>query len=397
MHMKKYIAATLLIIILFNALIVTPVFADGLGAFQSSLNGLQWGTAFNQYAQNGTVATGLNEYRKINNENVQTAQRQEAKSAALNNDQDSFIAAGIAGIINLFITIIRLPLDLIALNQTEGDGEIFQIEKLLHGDYPLFNINFFDNHTDSSATANMSQAIKDSVAKWYYGVRTIAIIASLCVLIYIAIRMAISTVTQEKIKYKKMLGNWLASFVILFILHYFIIIMVYVSEMLVSLLTSIQPETGLEVTMYNKLMGNKGLGWDKLGVTIMMLMFTYLQIKFFLIYIKRLVFAGFFIMISPFITVTYAIDKAGDNKAQAFTAWKNEMITLVFIQPLHLLLFMLIFVSAGEIMKASLFIAFLLLWVVSKAESILRTIFKLNGSNSIKTLQDTKMIGKGII
>lgn len=390
--MKKYIATTLLIIILLNALIATPVFADGLGDFQSSLNGLQWGTAFNQYSQNGTVATGLNEYRPINNEMVQTAQRQEAKSAALNNDQDSFIAAGIAGIINLIITIIRLPLDLIALSQTEEGGEIFQIEKLLYGDYPLFNINFFDNHTDSTSTANMSQAIKDSVAKWYYGIRTIAIIASLCVLVYIAIRMAISTVTEEKVKYKKMLGNWLASFVILFLLHYFIIIMVYVSEMLVSLLTSIQPETELEVTMYNKLMGNKGLGWDKLGVTIMMLMFTYLQIKFFLIYIKRLVFAGFFIMISPIITVTYAIDKAGDNKAQAFTAWKNEMITLVFIQPLHLLLFMLIFVSAGEIMKASLFIAFLLLWVVSKAEGILRTIFKLNGASSIKSLQDTKMI-----
>ena len=158
--------------------------------------------------------------------------------------------------------------------------------------------------------------------------------------------------------------------------------------MLVELLKHASGGIGLEKNLRIQLFSNEYSGWKALGMSILLLMLVYLQFKFFLMYLKRLIITGFLIMISPLVTVTYAIDRAGDNVAQAFKNWRQEMITLVFIQPLHALLFIIFAVSAGEIAKFSIFIAILLLWSISKGETILRTVFKLSAGSSIKTLGD---------
>lgn len=399
--MKKYITIVLITILLFNVIISTPVSAISFEQMmQQALNGMYTQNTAQQFENTGTAATGIDKYKQINGENTKVADRQEAKSAALNNDQDSFIAAAIAGLLQAVVQVLRIPLDYIANNfKDTGTGyEVFTIEKLLYGEYPFFNINYFNLDASSNGTASpVINTIKQHVASWYYGIRTIAIIASLCILVYIAIKMAISTVTQEKIKYKKMLTNWFVALVILFLLHYFMVVIIYLSEMLVSLLKTVQAPTGLELQLYKQTLSNYVVGWEKLGMTIMLLMLTLIQIKFFIIYLKRLVFTGFIIAIAPLITITYPIDKADDNVTQSFNKWRSEFLTLVFIQPLHVLLFMIIFVSAGEIMKVSLFLAVLLLWVISKTEAILRNMFNLNNAKTIRSLKETKIFGSDFL
>lgn len=421
--MKKTITIILLAILLFNTLIITPVYADTEQDMTKALEGTYTQNTATQYQNTGTAATGIDRTKNINGNNILFAERQDAKTTALSNDQDSFLAASIAGLLGAFVQVCRIPLDFIANHLTDNSmiltGKIntFTIENLIYGYYPFFNINFFNSAglTEAASTAeaaatstqangvtiknasmSATQTIKLQISGWYYGIRTIAIIASLAILIYAAIKMALSTVMAEKTRYKKMLTDWAVSLLILFALHYFMILLINISEMLVSLLRTVQPPTGLEVVLHKKMITNDAVGWDKLVVAVMEALLTFLQIKFLLIYLKRLVVTGFLITIAPIITITYPLDRIRDKETGSFTSWRKEFTTLVFIQPLHMLLYILIFVSAGQIMLVSPFIACILIWVTSKAEGILRNMFKLNGADSIKSLRDTKVMGKSL-
>ena len=48
-------------------------------------------------------------------------------------------------------------------------------------------------------------------------------------------------------------------------------------------------------------------------------------------YIKRMITVAFLILISPIITITYSIDKAGNGKAEAFSTWLREFLHNVLI------------------------------------------------------------------
>ncbi len=103
---------------------------------------------------------------------------------------------------------------------------------------------------------------------------------------------------------------------------------------------------------------------------------------------KRVISNAFLILISPLVTVTYAIDKSNDCKAQAFNSWFEEMITNVFIQPMHLLLFLVLLYSAGEIAQLYPIVAILFLFGIGKAEKkSLEVYSKLRGA-SIENVED---------
>ena len=49
---------------------------------------------------------------------------------------------------------------------------------------------------------------------------------------------------------------------------------------------------------------------------------------------------GLLVVVSPLITCTYSLDKAGDGKAQALGAWLKEFIYTILIQPFHCIIYM---------------------------------------------------------
>lgn len=70
--------------------------------------------------------------------------------------------------------------------------------------------------TDGSAIA----ALRTIIASWYVTLRTIAIVGLLSVLIYIGIRIMISSTSQDRAKYKQRLVDWIIAFCLLFFMHY---------------------------------------------------------------------------------------------------------------------------------------------------------------------------------
>ena len=76
--------------------------------------------------------------------------------------------------------------------------------------------------------------LKESVAKWYYVFREISIIVMLLVFIYLGIMMAISSIASDKAKYKTMLLDWFVGFSLVFFIHYYMLGIISINEVLVE-------------------------------------------------------------------------------------------------------------------------------------------------------------------
>lgn len=283
----------------------------------------------------------------------------------------------------------------------------FSIDKTVFNRVALFNINYFstEDYTvgDRTITADSNNTkIKEGITISYYVCRILALAISLLVLIYIGIRMAISTVASDQAKYKKMLVSWLESIVILFLMPYIMSIFFALGESLTNIFYNIRtglleagnPVPGTMNGVYGvfeetirkqlvlKIFSISGLNLAVWSLIYWALLFT--EVKFLWLYLKRLLMVGFLIVISPIITITYSIDKVGDGKAQAFSTWLKEFILNVLIQPLHALLYIIFVFSANAIASTSPIVALALLMAMGQAERMVKVIFDMKGSVTLR-------------
>ena len=271
--------------------------------------------------------------------------------------------------------------------------DTFSIEKLLLGEYELFHINVFNVDGLTGEYAELVQSLSQTVSTWYIALRNLAMVMSAVVLVYVGIRMAFSSVADDKAKYKIMLKNWFISFALLFLLQYIMILLFEAAELLINAINQaiiLDPnaDVSMEETILNDSFANiaAATGINKLLYIIIYFMMVYYQLKFFLIYIVRVFKVDFLIMIAPLICVTYPIDTMGDNKAQAFNNWIKEMIGEIFLQPIHLCIYLVFIYSAGEIAVEAPLIAIMFFAALSNGEKIIRRAFKVEG----KGLKDIK-------
>ena len=96
------------------------------------------------------------------------------------------------------------------------------------------------------------------------------------------------------------------------------------------------------------------------------------------------------VVISPLITITYSVDKARDNQAQAFNTWLREFLVNLFIQPLHALLFVIFMSTAFAIMQKAPLLAIIFFAALSRGERIVRSIFKIDRTTSMTSLKKGK-------
>ena len=85
---------------------------------------------------------------------------------------------------------------------------------------------------DKTSTAGQLQS---SISTWYKTLRMIAIVGLLSVLVYVGIRILISSTGQDKAKYKKMLADWVAAMCILFLLQYVMVFTMQMTEKVIDI------------------------------------------------------------------------------------------------------------------------------------------------------------------
>lgn len=198
--------------------------------------------------------------------------------------------------------------------------------------------------------------LKDHISGWYLALRTVALVGLLSVLVYIGIRIILSsTSAQDKAKYKNMLKDWLVAICIIFVLHYVMAFMLNFTGELNNIIKNNVTSISQNGNTTDDLMNNirekvgdidKNTTSEMAGYTVMYLALVILTGVFTVQYLKRVIFMAFLTMIAPMIALTYPLDKIKDSKAQAFSYWLKEYIFNCLIQPVHLLLYTIFVTNA---------------------------------------------------
>lgn len=261
------------------------------------------------------------------------------------------------------------------------------------------DINIFEYRWGSQMTNQFDEnstfgKLRTNIASWYYGIRNFAAIILLVVLIYVGIRMAISTVAEEEAKYKTMLKDWFVALALVFILHILIISVIYVNNEIVR---ALDPAGADGASQADTLVNYQGSLMEKtfsLGYTwtyglatgILYSILAGVSFGFLVMYIKRMITIAFLTLIAPIITITYPIDKMGDGKSQALNNWLKEFMFNVLIQPFHCLLYLIFVSSALEMLNGTLgggIFAIITVVFVYQAEGIIRKIFGFGGASTL--------------
>lgn len=276
-----------------------------------------------------------------------------------------------------------------------GDAMI-TVEQIFFNDLNITKINFFD--MDKNSAGEISSEFRTNVAIWYYALRNLAIIILLCILIYVGIRMAISTVASEKAMYKNMFKDWVVSFILVFFMHYIIVVTIQANNSLVEIMrpkgsASLSSDymntlfiNAIGVNTENVIEISAVKSWASALIYAMMVFFT---LAFLWTYVKRMITLAFLIIISPLVTVTYAIDKMGDGKSQALNTWLKEFVYNILLQPFQCVIYLAIMKttiqklaeSEASIGRAAL--AIMCMMFVFSAEKIIRRIFGFDKASSI--------------
>lgn len=123
-------------------------------------------------------------------------------------------------------------------------------EAMFANEVPLLDVNFFSETRDGLITdadgnkyietiTQTGQKIKMKstaielrpvISKWYFALRNLAIVALLSILVYIGIRILISSSADDKAKYKQRMMDWLVAICLLFFMHYIMAFAVKLTE-----------------------------------------------------------------------------------------------------------------------------------------------------------------------
>ena len=389
--MKK-IAITLIAIITITTMCFSSIYAATDDNWVIPSGSTSQEQQFNSLMNDGTSTITSDENEKTLQETI--------KNNESSGDSSFILVAKALSVIPL---IINKMLALVAFNDQTTmniDGKsksVFTIEGLLTNQYPIFNIDLF-SETPSGPNSQFSNDIKQSAAVWYVSIRNIALVGMVISLIYVAIRMAIATVAEEKAKYKKMLTSWFIGLVLIFVIHYIIIIMLRLSSEFIDFIkTAIEADTstsGMEKDILGNLWNtlNKTDGAQKIYIVILYMVLTYYELKFFIMYMFRVFKVFILTIIAPIIALTYPIDTIGDGRAQAFNHWFRMIMMEIFVQPIQLVIYIIFVYSASEIAKTAPIIGIIFIIALDNGEKIIRKALKIEGGPQLK---DIKLMRKG--
>lgn len=312
---------------------------------------------------------------------------------------------------------------------------VYQIspEEIFSNDILLLDVDFFNPKSDKVLKNKKGEVIKDDngnpyilestakqlrevISNWYIVLRDIAIVALLSILVYIGIRILISSTSNDKAKYKQMLVDWIVALCLLFTMQYIMsfanLAVGKVTDVLNSAVaknsynalvpdkngkiskrltklgyntSELQSEAGginyiswetnlLGVARLNAQMGmNQSSSYAGYGfIFLVLVLFT---IYFLFTYLKRVLYMAFLTIIAPLVAMTYPLDKINDGKAQAFNMWFKEYIFNLLIQPMHLILYTILVSSAFKLASENIIYSLVAIGFMVPSEKLLRKFF----------------------
>ena len=297
-------------------------------------------------------------------------------------------------------------------------------DKIFSNKINLLDVNIINPRSDEDDDA--AHVMQSTIAKWYVILRNIATVAFLSMLVYVGIRIILSSAASDKAKYKQLLKDWVIGLCMLFLMHYGMSFALTINEKFIEFVDAVNPNTVIEADgldfskFYNKVKtdsdyadlvtvidtfntDDKGntitdkLHWrtdltgylrfyaqsniksftvpTRMGYTIMYLVAVVYTWLFFIKYLKRLIYIIFLTLISPMVAMLYPLDKMSDGSAQTFNMWFKEYIFNLLIQPVHLILYTVLIGSALSLVGRYPIYALVVYGFMLQSEKFVRKMF----------------------
>lgn len=311
---------------------------------------------------------------------------------------------------NDFVDQIELPI----LSVTPD--KIFS-NKIALLDVNIINPNTYqvkDKNGNDVEVESAASILQKTVSSWYVALRNIAIVAFLSVLVYIGIRILISSTSGDKAKFKQLLIDWVIGLCLLFFMHYIMSFSLLAVEKITDLFSSqiegvvieaegvklsdfkINQNASNIIQNFNE-NGTGTLKWKtdfagyirffaqsninslsvqtQFAYTVMYLVLVIYTLLFVFQYLKRLINIVFLTLVAPIVALAYPLDKIADGKAQAFNTWVKEYIFNLLIQPMHLILYTVLVGSAIDLATEHPIYAIVVMGFLLQTEKLVRKLF----------------------
>ncbi len=279
---------------------------------------------------------------------------------------------------------------------------LYSPEAIFSNNIAALDVNFLNpnkyiavlDNSDEAENAAKSGAgengLRQIIADWYISFRNIAIVGLLSVLVYLGIRIVISSTAADKAKYKENLQNWVVALCLVFFIHFIMSGLMMITDQINNLFAdSVNSNIVVKVDDGNIKFKTNLIGfvrfsaqsssiYNAIAYTILYVILVIYTGIFTVMYFKRFLYMAFLTMIAPLVALTYPIDKAGDGKAQAFNMWFKEYVMHLILQPVHLILYVSLVSSAMELVKNNLIYGIVAIGFLIPAEKLIKEMFGLN-------------------
>ena len=323
------------------------------------------------------------------------------------------------------------------------NGEVISEKKDVYGTdkseiVKLKNFYYKDDNGKEIITSKQDIAsdLQETIARWYVGIRNIVLVGMMIVLLYIGIRMMLSTIASDKAKYKQLLQDWFVGLLLVFFIHYIMAFSVTLVQKLTDIVsTSVDkntyavefpvdkdgkivewfgndekkghnmtymvydenqnclgtddgtdwkgnPDDAAYIVYPTNILGSLRLdmqmcswGYNYIGYALVYMALVMFTIYFVFTYLRRVLYMAFLTMIAPMVALTYPIDKISDGSAQGFSKWFKEYIFNLLVQPMHLLLYYILITSAFDLAGKNTIYSMVAIGFMIPAEKLLRSLF----------------------
>lgn len=307
-------------------------------------------------------------------------------------------------------------------------------EEIFSNQIPLLDVNIInpkkytyeDEDGKKQEVKSTAAILQSTISAWYRVLKDIATVLLLSVLVYIGIRIVISSVASDKAKYKKMLIDWIVGLCLLFTVHYIMSFAFTITDKFVELLASTNEAITIEsakddvdlsdykigdkkevIERYNidddgKYVSDK-LSWRtnfvgyvrfyaqtniksmsvalRFAYTLMYLILVIYTYMFLFQYIKRFMYIVFLTLMAPIMAVLYPIQKASGktpSTTKYIKDWGNNL-SLILV---HSILYKILMGTSMDLVTSNPIYGVLVLASIMEAGKILKQYLDTQGGTA---------------
>ncbi len=330
-------------------------------------------------------------------------------------------------------------------------GEPVTIDAVVFNDIQKLSIDFFDGTSGEVTLSNgtkimpLKNILKDTINTWYGYFKNIVLIFYMAMLVYMGIKILLTSTANKKAIYKKTLSAWVMGIAMLMFFPYVMKYAIKLNEALCQAIRNNESENkvgntaNVNISFWKakNLYGTDGFVMLMLGddantalkeseqenfastavangvfkgnammeirfiaahTSNFMLVIIYFiligeTLALLIMYYKRVFMLAFLITIFPIVMATYPLNKIGDLKMNTFGVWFKEFIINIFVQSFHAVTYVVV-VSIGVnayFTDQNWLLMIMCILFLFQGEKIIRGIF--GAKSSINSIGDMAAAG----